>query len=127
MAKTMASLQAFLSLLPRAPKFPLPLPLLTPATQARSGEKARRKFFSSGEGAPGYRLSPDHFQKFKRMPAPDWAQKNLCIIVPNQRIASPEFFSCVRIRRLLSRHTCLVRSPRLCVQFARGNFPFLLS
>ena len=32
MEKTMASLQAFLSFLPRAPKFPLPLPLLTPAT-----------------------------------------------------------------------------------------------
>ena len=31
----MASLQAFLSFLPRAPKFSLPLPLLTPATQAR--------------------------------------------------------------------------------------------
>ena len=89
-----------------------------------SGEKARRKFFSSGEGAPGYRLSPDHFQKFKRMPAPDWAQKNLCIIVPNQRTASPEFFSCVRTRLLLSRHTCLVRSPRLCVQFAREICPF---
>ena len=35
MEKTMASLQAFLSFLPRAPNFPLPLPLLTPATQAR--------------------------------------------------------------------------------------------
>ena len=32
--KTIATLQAFLSLLPRAPKFPLPLPLLTPTTQA---------------------------------------------------------------------------------------------
>ena len=74
--------------------------------------------------AVGYRLSPDHFQKFKRMPAPDWAQKNLCIILPNQRTASPEFFSCARTRRLLSRHTCLVRSPRLCVQFAREIFPF---
>ena len=96
-------------------------------TQGQSvglGEKARRKFFSSGEGAPGYRLSPDHFQKFKRMPAPDWAQKNLCIIVPNPRTASPEFFLCVRTRRLLSRHTCLVRSPRLCVQFAREICPF---
>ena len=33
----MVSLQAFLSFLPRAPKspLPLPLPLLTPATQAR--------------------------------------------------------------------------------------------
>ena len=30
----MVSLQAFRSFLPRAPKFPLLLPLLTPATQA---------------------------------------------------------------------------------------------
>ena len=50
-----------------------------------SGEKARRKFLSKGGGAPRYLLSPDHFQKFKRMPAPDWAQKMLCIIVPNRR------------------------------------------
>ena len=49
-----------------------------------SGEKARRKFSSKGGRAPGYRLSPDHFQKFKPMPAPDWAQKMLCIIVPNR-------------------------------------------
>ena len=34
MDKTMAFLQAFLSFLPRTPKYPLPLPLLTPATQA---------------------------------------------------------------------------------------------
>ena len=53
--------------------------------QGGSGEKAGRKFSSKGEKAPGYRLSPDHFQKFKRMPAPDWAQKMLCIIVPNRR------------------------------------------
>ena len=38
----------------------------------------------------------------------DWAQKNLCIIVPNQRTASLELFSCVRTRWLLSCHTCLV-------------------
>ena len=50
-----------------------------------SGEKAGQKFSSTGERAPGYRLSPDHFQNFKRMPAPDWAQKMLCIIVPNQQ------------------------------------------
>ena len=54
------------------------------------------------------------------MPASDWAQKNLCIIVPNQRRASPEFFSCVRTRPLLSRHTCLARSPKKCTQ--SGNF-----
>ena len=75
-------------------------------TQGRSvgpGEKARRKFPSTGGKAPGYRLPPDHFQTVKRMLAPDWAQKMLCIIVPNRRTVSPEFFSWVRTRRLLSR------------------------
>ena len=77
---------------------------------SRAGEKARRKFSSTGGKAPGYRLSPDHFQTVKRMLAPDWAQKMLCIIVPNWRTASPEFFSWVRTRRLLSRHNCPARS-----------------
>ena len=36
------------------------------------GEKARRKFSSTGGRAPGYRLSQDHFQTVKRMLAPDW-------------------------------------------------------
>ena len=75
------------------------------------GEKARRKFSTTGGRAPGYRLSQDHFQTVKRMLAPDWAQKMLCIIVPNRRTVSPEFFSWVRTRRLLSRHSCPVRSP----------------
>ena len=34
----------------------------------------------------------------------------------SRRTVSPEFFSWVRTRRLLSRHTCPVRSPSLCVQ-----------
>ena len=89
-------------------------------TQGQSfgpGEKARRKFSCTGERAPGYRLSPNHFQTVKRMMAPDWAQKMLCIILPNRRKASPEFFLYVCTQRLLSRHTCPpVRSPRLCVQ-----------
>ena len=68
-----------------------------------SGEKVGRKFSSTGERPAGYRLSSNYFQKFKRMPAPDWAQKMLCIIVPNRRTVSPEFFSWVRTRRLLSR------------------------
>ena len=76
-----------------------------------SGENTGRKFSSTGERTPGYRLSPNYFQKFKRIPAPDWAQKMLCIIVPNRRTVSPEFFSWVRTRRLLSRHSCPVRSP----------------
>ena len=65
-------------------------------TQGRSvgpREKARRKFSSTGGKAPGYRLSPDHFHTVKRILAPDWAQKVLCIIVPNRRTISPESFS----------------------------------
>ena len=60
------------------------------------GEKARRKFSSTGGRAPGYRLSQDHFQMVKRKLAPDWAQKMLCIIVTNRQTVSPEFFSSVR-------------------------------
>ena len=56
-------------------------------------EKAGRKFASTGKRATGYRLSPNCFQKFKQMPASDWAQKMLCITVPNRRTVSPEFFS----------------------------------
>ena len=81
-----------------------------------SGERAGRTFSSTGKRAPWYRLSPSYFQKFKWVPAPDWAQKMLCIIVPNRRTVSPELFSWVRSRRLLSRHTWPFRSSSLCVQ-----------
>ena len=64
----------------------------TQGQSVRSGERAGRKFSSTGERLPGYRLSSSYFQKFNRMPAPDWAQKMLCIIVPNRRTVSPEFF-----------------------------------
>ena len=57
---------------------------------------------STGGRAPGYWLSPDHFQMVKRVLAPDWAQKMLCIIVPNRWTASPQFFSWVCTRRLLT-------------------------
>ena len=40
----------------------------------------------------------------------------LCIILPNGRTGAPIFFPCIRTRRLLSRHTCPVLSPRLAVQ-----------
>ena len=65
-----------------------------------SGERARWEFSSTGERAPAYQLSPNYFQNFKQMPAPDWAQKMLCIIVPNWRTVSPEFLFIV-----LSRHS----------------------
>ena len=50
------------------------------------------------------------------MPSPDWAQKMLCIIVPNRRTHLLSSFRAVRTGRLLSRHTCMVHSPSLCVQ-----------
>ena len=77
-------------------------PSETQGQSVGSGERTWRKFSSTGERAPRYRLSPNYFQKSKQMPASDWAQKMLCIIVPNQRTVSPEFFSGVRTRRLLS-------------------------
>ena len=49
------------------------------------GGKGATKVLSKGGRALEYRLSPDHFQKFKRMSAPDWAQKKLCITVANRR------------------------------------------
>ena len=66
-----------------------------PGAVSRVGRKGGTKVFITGERAPGYRLSTDHFQKFKRMPAPDWAQKMLCTIVPNRRTHLNKFFSCV--------------------------------
>ena len=65
----------------------------TQVQSVRSGEKVGRKFSSMGERALGYRLSSNYFQKFMQMPAPDWAQKLLCIIVPNRRTVSAESFS----------------------------------
>ena len=50
------------------------------------------------------------------MPSPDWAQKMLCIIVPNRRTHLLSSFRAVRTGRLLSRHTSMVHSPSLCVQ-----------
>ena len=89
--------------------------LTSSETQGRSvgsGEKAGRKFSSTGERAPGYRLSSNYFQKFKRMPAPDWAQKMLCIIVPNRRTVSPEFF-------FVSSYTTAIVLPHLPGSFTK--------
>ena len=77
---------------------------------------------SKGRRATWNRLSPSHFQKLKRMLAPDWGQKCFVFLCPN-REAYLELFSCVRTLLLLSRRTCPVRSPRLCVQ---GKLSYLL-
>ena len=69
----------FLLTTPVCRMYPLP-PDASSETQGqsvRSGEKAWRKFSSTGERAPGYRLSPSYFQKFKRILVPGGAQKML--------------------------------------------------
>ena len=71
----------------------LSFPIPSTDTQGRSvgpEEKARPKFSSTGEKAPGYRLSPEHFQTVKRMLAPDWAQKCFVWLCPigEQRLLS---------------------------------------
>ena len=54
-----------------------------PGGVSRAGRKgARRKFSSTGGGAPGYRFSPDHFQTVKRILPPDLAQKNALLLCP---------------------------------------------
>ena len=73
--------------------FFLALILGDPGAVSRAGRKGATKVSSTGGKAPEYRLSLDHFQTVKGMLAPDWAQEMLCIIVPNRRTASPEFFS----------------------------------
>ena len=76
------------------------------------GEKARRKFSSTSGKAPGYRLSPDHFQTFK-----------LCIIVPNRRTATPEsFFVSSYTTAIDSIAARLALATKKCTQ--SGNFQF---
>ena len=89
-----------------------------------SGEKARRKFSSKGGRAPGYRLSPDHFQKFKRMPAPDWAQKCFVLLCP-----IGEQFLLSSFREFVHDSYCLATLTRFVHQACayKGNFYFLLS
>ena len=51
-------------------------------------EKRRDESFQVRAKDPLSILSPNYFQKFKQMAAPDWAQKMRCIIVPNRRTVS---------------------------------------
>ena len=64
-------------------------------SQSEVGEMARQKFSRTGGRTPGYQVSPDHFQTALRIPAPDWAEKIPCIILPNRRAATLESLSCV--------------------------------
>ena len=93
----------------------------TQGQSVRSGEKTGREFSGKGGRAPGYRLSPDHFQKFKRMSAPDWAQKMHCIIVPNWGTHLLSSFR-VFVHDGYCLTACLARPPKKCTQ--PGNFQF---
>ena len=95
--------------------------LETQGQSVRSGERARRKFSSTGKRAPGFQLSQNCFQKFKRMPAPDWAQKMLCIIVPNRRFSWVLFVS-LYTTAIVSITDCLAHAPKTCTQ--SGYFQF---
>lgn len=68
-----------------------------------------------------------HFQKVMRMPTPDWAQNILCIIVPNRKTASSEFFSSICTPGLLSNHTCPFRFPKLNMQAGKIIFSTFLT
>ena len=89
-----------------------------------SGERVRRKFLSKGERAPRYRLSPSYFQKFKRMPAPDWAQKSFVLLCPigEQCLLSSS-------REFVHDGYCLCTLARFVhkAYASKGNFYFLLS
>ena len=87
-----------------------------------SGEKAERKFSSKGGRAPWYRLSPDHFQKFKEMPAPDWAQKCFVLLCLIGEHISWVLFVCSYTTAIVSITACLARAPKKCTQ--SGNFQF---
>ena len=88
-----------------------------------SAEKAGQKFSSTGERAFGHRFSLNYFQKFKQMPAPDWAQKVLCIIVPNRQTVPPDFlFVSSYTTAIVLITACLAHAPTKCTQ--SGNFQF---
>ena len=89
-----------------------------------SGENTGRKFSSTGERTPGYRLSPNYFQKFKRIPAPDWAQKCFVLLSPIS-----EQFLLTSFREFVHDSYCLATLAR-CVHQAwacKENFYFQLS
>ena len=80
-------------------------------------EKRRNESFQVRAEEP---LGTDSHQTISKNSSRCWLltghKKMLCIIVPTRQTVSPELFLCVRTRRLLSRHTCPVRSTSLCVQ-----------
>ena len=82
-----------------------------PGAVSRAGLKGATKVFKHGRKSPWVPTLTGPFPNGQANAGSWLGTKMLCIIVPNRRTASPEFFSWVRTRRLLSRHSCPVRSP----------------
>ena len=85
-------------------------------------EKARRKFSITGRRAPGYRLSPNYFQNFKRIPALIGHKKCFVLFcsIGEQFLLSS--FRESYTRAIVSVTACLVHAPKKCTQ--SGNFWF---
>ena len=64
-----------------------------PGAVSQDGRKGGTNVFKYGRKSLWVPTLTELFPKFKQMSAPDWAQKILCIIVPNQQTVSLEFFS----------------------------------
>ena len=67
--------------------------LRDPGAVSRVGRKGATKVFKYGRKSPWVPTLTELFPKIQAGAAPGWAQKMLCIIVPNWRTVSPEFFS----------------------------------
>ena len=77
-----------------------------------SGEKEGRKFSSTGERATGYRLSPSDFQKFKQMPAPDWAKNCFVLLCSIGERFLLSLFVSLYTTAFVSITACLAHAPR---------------
>ena len=69
-----------------------------------SGERVRRKFSRTGERASGYRLSPNYFQKFKRI-AGSWLGTENALYYCAQSANSFSWFSRLDRVRLWKKQT----------------------
>ena len=87
-----------------------------PRAVNRVGRKNVTKVFKYGRKSPWVPTVTELFPKFKRMLAPDWAPKMLCIILPLVLFVSSYTTAIVSIT------ACLAHAPKKCTQ--SGNFQF---
>ena len=83
----------------------------SPGAVSRAGRKGTTKVFKHRRRSPWVPTLTEPFPNGQANAGSRLGTKMLCIIVPNRRTVSPEFFSWVRTRRHFSRHSCPVHSP----------------